>query len=75
MYRPGAVERHAGHDAALHQVNNDRAQAALDNVCAHTDDDRPFVLPRRHHRLDDLAKFLPCQDVRQRREKVGKGKA
>ena len=67
----GAVQGEAGGVAAAHQIEQDRREAALDDVAAHAPEDGALVPARAGQRIDDGAKAVGGEEVRQGIEKSG----
>ena len=67
----GPVGGHGGDDAALHQVDDDGPQAALDDVAAEGDDDRGIGLDRRGDGPRQLPQAVGGGRVGQRLEEGG----
>ena len=70
---PGAVQNETAQPAALHHVDEDRVEAALDDVGAHGQDDGPPALVRGHETIDDVGDVQALQQARKQRPQVATG--
>jgi hypothetical protein len=61
----GAVHRHGRHDAALHQVDDERAEADLDRMGAHAEDDQASLAMARRDGVRHRAQIARAEDVGQ----------
>ena len=59
----GAVQRQRRHEAARHQVDEDRRQPGLDDVRAEAPDDRPAGGVRRPHRRHDRLEVGAAEQI------------
>ena len=69
--RGGTVQGETGGVAAAHQIEQDRREAALDDVSAHAPQDGALVPARAGQRIDYGAKAVGGEEVRQGIEKSG----
>ena len=67
----GAVQGETGGVAAAHQIEQDRREAAFDDVPAHAPEDGALVPARAARRIDHGAKAVGGQQVRQGIEQSG----
>ena len=71
VHHPRPVQRQAGHEGLLHQVDEDRGEPDLDHVGAEPPQDRLGERAAAQHVGGEAAQRLPSEDAGQRVEKLG----
>jgi len=71
----GAVERQRGDHPSLHQIDQQRAQAHLDDVRTHRQDHRASRRARRDDAIRDLEQVSCSQKAREPRQEIGDARA
>ena len=69
----GTVQDEAAQPAALHHVDEDGVEPALDDVGAHGEDDGSPALMRGHETVDDVGDFQALQQTRKQRTQIAAG--
>ena len=67
----GAVHGHRGHDALLHETDEDRREPDLDDMGADADDHRPALAMGLRDGVGDGTQRFDGEDVRAARDRTG----
>ena len=62
MDQGGAIHGDPGNESAAHEVNENRAEANLDDVAAETPEDGPFLFTRAMNGSKQFAQILRSQN-------------
>ena len=64
MYRCGAVHCNGGNDPALHEIDDDRREADLDDVRSHQHNARAIILAEQRDLRHKLTEVLRFENIR-----------